>query len=138
MLWLAPPILLLALLLALSATVVVRAVTVRPVAGTRLLSFDGFHVSGTCTDSPSSLGGHVLVCDGTIRALSNFVVVDHNAGAVAWCMEHVDQGHFNTQAPAQFGPLLISAYHSIPTDWSGCTEMLPIQTGFYAHLILKH
>jgi hypothetical protein len=114
-----------------------RMMFVPPVAGTRLAGYDGLRADGACASHASTHGGQVWVCNGSFRLSSRFVVVDHNSGAVAWCVEQVDEGHFVPDRAQRLGPLVVEPYPLIPSDWGNCTEMLPVQVGLTVDLILS-
>jgi hypothetical protein len=49
-----------------------------------------------------------------------------------------DDWHFNQRPARHIGPLSVGVYPPIPPDWGGCTQMLPMQTGMYAQIIINH
>jgi hypothetical protein len=126
------------LALAVAAVSVARAVFVPPVPGTRLIGVDGLHLDGSCTNNPSAKGGRVLDCNGYFYADSRFAILNHDSGAVAWCIERINDSHLDRKPVTTFGPLIVGTYPAIAADFGGCTQMLPIRTGMYAQIIVKH
>jgi hypothetical protein len=115
-----------------------RTVFVPPVAGTRFAGYDGLRLDGGCANRSGTRGGQVWVCNGSFRLSSRFAVVDHNMGAVAWCVEQVDEAHFERNAAQRIGPLVVDVFPSVPGDWGNCPEMVPIQAGLTVDVILSH
>ena len=124
--------------LALFVFTAMRAVFTPPVAGTQFFSYDGLALSGSCDNQPSSQGGQVLLCNVSVRINSRFVVVDHDSPAVGWCVQQVNNAHFDTTPPMKFGPLLVGHVPNVPPDWGNCGEMVPRRAGMYVELVLKH
>ncbi len=122
----------------LAALAVVRTVFIPPVPGARFIGYDGPVAAGSCNNRPSAKGGQVLVCNGSFHIDSRFAVVNHASAAAAWCIQRIDEAHFNTQPAPQFGPLTVGVYPPVPVDWGGCTQMLPMRTGLYAQIIVRH
>jgi hypothetical protein len=109
-----------------------------PVAGTRFLGLNGPHLGGGCTDHPSTLGGKVLICNFSFHVDSRFAVVNHSSAAVGWCVQRVNDGHFEFHPPTAIGPLLVGFMRSVPPDWGNCTEIIPQRAGMFAEFMLKH
>jgi len=120
------------------AAVAVHDVFTPPVAGTQFLSYDGLSVSGACSNQPSSQGGQVWLCNASFRIDSRFVVVDRESSAVGWCIQRVNEAHFDVTPPQKFGPLLVGRLPIVPPDWGNCSNIVPRRTGLYAELVLKH
>jgi hypothetical protein len=116
----------------------VRAVFQPPVDGTRFLSYDGLHLDGSCANQPSTKGGQVLACNFQFHIDSRFVVINHDIGAVAWCVQRVDEAHFLVRPSKSIGPLLVGNMPTVPSDWNRCADIVPRRTGFYADLVLRH
>ena len=131
-------LLLLALPVVLAAYALARTVFVPPVRGTRFLSYDGALFDGACTDQRSTRGGQVLVCSASFHISSRFQIINHETGAVAWCIARLDDSHFELHPPLRIGPLIVNTDPPVPTAWGGCTEMIPIQAGRHAQIILNH
>jgi hypothetical protein len=124
--------------LAVFGYVTVRNVFMPPVAGTKFLSYDGLHLDGFCVDQPSTKGGQVLTCSYQFHLDSRFQVINHNNGAISWCVERVNDAHMDFRPPNITGPLLWGSMLSVPADWGDCTRTIPKRAGLYAELILKH
>ena len=140
---------LLAVLLVLAAPLVIvgllglRTALTPPVSGTAFLRFDDLDISGNCEDTPSTKGGSVLVCAGVLRLDSLFAVVDHNTSAVSWCIERLNDAHYDVQPPGHIGPLIlgpliISPLAMVPADWGSCADIVPRRSGLSLRLVLKH
>jgi len=117
---------------------VLHAMFTPPVEGTRFLSYEGLTTNGGCSNSPSTKGGQVLECYFSFHLDSRFAVVDQQSGAVAWCIQRVDDSYFNPEQVKTFGPLTMGIYPIVPSDWSNCTELVPRRAGMYAQIILRH
>ena len=117
---------------------VARAVFISPVAGARFIGLDRLQLSGSCTNNPSSLGGRVLDCNASFRADSQFAILNHDPGAVAWCIDRITESHMDHRSVTGYGPLIVGLYPPVSPDYGGCTQMLPITNGLFAELILKH
>jgi hypothetical protein len=124
--------------LALAGFVAVRGVFTPPVAGTRFLGLNGPRLDGGCTDHPSTKGGKVLICNFSFHVDSRFAVVDHSSAAVGWCVQRVNDGHFEFHPPTAIGPLLVGFMRSVPPDWGNCTEIVPQRAGMFAEFMWKH
>ena len=124
--------------LALAGFVAVRGVLTPPVTGTRFLSLDGPRLDGGCTDHPSTLGGNVLICNFRVQVNSRFAVVDHSSAAVGWCVQRVNDAHFEFHPPTAIGPLLVGIIRSVPPDWGNCTEIVPQRAGMFVEFMWKH
>ena len=120
------------------AAVALHDVFTPPVAGTQFLSYDGLSAAGGCTNQASSTGGQVWLCNFSFRIDSRFVVVDHDSPAVGWCIQRVNEAHFDLTPPQKFGPLLIAGVPIVPPDWGNCSNMVPRRVGLNAELVLKH
>jgi hypothetical protein len=137
-LFVAALLLLLVAPLVVGAVLLARALFVPPVPGARFIGFDRLQVDGSCTNNPSSLGGRVLDCNASFRADSQFAILNHDSGAVAWCIERISDSHMDHRSVTSYGPLIVGRYPTVAPDYGGCTQMLPITTGLFAELILKH
>src|SRR5260221_9234613 len=102
----------------------VHAVVTPPVDGTRFLSYEGLSTDSSCANSLSARGGQALICFVSFHFDSRFAIVDHNSGAVAWCVQRVDDSYFNPEPIKTYGPLTIGAYPVVPSDWSSCTALV--------------
>jgi hypothetical protein len=131
-------LLLLALPVAIAAFAVLRAALTPPVPHTRLFAFDGLQLHGNCYDSPAAKGGRALVCSGYWHVDSRWEILNHDSGAVAWCVQREDDWHFNQEPPKAFGPLAVGRYPPVPPDWGLCGQMLPVQIGLYGQVIILH
>jgi hypothetical protein len=116
----------------------VREVVTPPVTGTRFLSYEGLSTDGACANSLSARGGQALMCFVSFHFDSRFAIVDHNSGAVAWCVQRVDDSYFNPEPIKTYGPLTVGTYPVVPSDWSNCTALVPKRAGMYLQIILRH
>ncbi len=138
LLFCAAALLVIAAPLVIFGAVAVRAVLTPPVAGTQFFSYDGLSMNGACDNQPSSQGGQVWLCNFSFRIDSRFAVVDRESPAVGWCIQQVNEAHFNVTPPRQFGPLLVGRLPTVSPDWGNCSAMVPRRVGLYAELVLKH
>src|SRR5438876_10636360 len=116
-------VILMVLPVVLAGLALARVVFIPPVSGARFIGYDGLHFDTTCEDSPAAKGGQVLICNGYYHIDSRFEVINHDYAAVCWCIQRIDDWHFNQQPSKHFGPLSFGSYPPIPPDWGGCTEM---------------
>ena len=131
-------LLLIALPVVLAGVALGRAVFTPPVSGTRFAGYDGVHLDTQCADNPAGHGKRAWVCSGYYHVDSRFEIINHDAAAVAWCIQRIDDWFFNLKPAKNYGPLMVGSYPPVPRDWSGCTQMIPIKIGVYGQIIINH
>jgi len=115
-----------------------RQIVTPPITGTKFLSYDGVFPAGACDNQPSGKGGQVLVCNFSFHVDSRFAIVDRDSRATAWCIQQINEAHYEVQPPKTIGPLVVGTFPPVPADWGECTTMVPRRAGLYLAIYLKH